>query len=73
MKKSLSLKIFTVFYLLAALPLLGYCVYEIFRVKSINDPMDMIPFGVFLVLTLSYNVIVHKSKKSEAIETRSKR
>ena len=56
MKKSLSFRIFTVLYLLSAIPLLGYSAYEIFRVKSVNNPADLLPLAVFLVLTVSYNI-----------------
>ena len=72
MKKSLSFRIFTVVYLLSALPLLGYSVYEIFRVKSVNNPSDMMPLGIFLILTVAYNIAAHKASKTTVSEARQK-
>lgn len=72
MKKSLSFRIFTILYLLSAIPLLGYSAYEIFRVKSVNNPADLLPLAIFLVLTVSYNIAAHKASKAAVIEEKSK-
>ncbi len=66
MKKDLSFKLFTVIYLLSSIPLLGYSAYEIFRVKSINNPMDMQGLTIFIILTIVYNIVVEKRTKKTA-------
>jgi len=68
MKKSLSFKVFTVLYLLASALLIGYTVYDIFRVKSNTSPIDILPLALFLVLSVGYNAYVRKANKAAALK-----
>jgi len=68
MKKSLSFKVYTVLYLLISALLIGYTLYDIFRLKTNTSPIDILPLALFLALSVGYNTYVRKTSKAAALK-----
>ncbi len=63
MKKNFGVILFNLFYVISMIPLVFFSGKEIFRVKSVDSPMNWMPLAACIALTCVFSLINTKKKK----------